>query len=72
MQCGTKVAVGLALIMFASALDNSAAAPVPDEDVQKITAAVPDKPTATPAKPRKLLVFSLCKGFRHGAIPYDG
>jgi type 1 glutamine amidotransferase len=31
-------------------------------------AAMPTKPVATPKQPRKLLVFNLCKGFRHGSI----
>jgi type 1 glutamine amidotransferase len=33
-------------------------------------AAMPAKPVATPKQPRKLLVFNLCKGFKHGSIPY--
>jgi len=43
------------------------------QDVQKIEAAMPAKPVATPKSAkggRKLLVFNLCKGFRHGSIPY--
>ena len=45
-------------------------AEVPEADVQKIKAAVPEKASVQSQKPRKLLVFSLCKGFRHRAIPY--
>jgi type 1 glutamine amidotransferase len=42
------------------------------EEVQQITKAVPRKATARPARRprRKMLVFSLCKGFGHGSIPY--
>jgi len=47
-----------------------ASAGVPDRDVQKITDAMPKKATARPARPRKLLVFNLCRGFRHGSIPW--
>jgi hypothetical protein len=38
---------------------------LPEADVQKIKDALPDKATAKPAKPRKLLLFYRCEGFRH-------
>jgi len=47
-----------------------AEAGVPDRDVQRITDAVPSKATVQPKRPRKLLVFNLCKGFRHKSIPW--
>jgi hypothetical protein len=37
--------------------------------LKRITAALPDKAPATPAQPRKLLVFTRAKGFVHGSIP---
>jgi len=40
------------------------------EELQKIEDAVPTKATAKPTRPRKLLVFTLCKGFVHSSIPY--
>ena len=43
---------------------------ISDEEIAKIKAAVPAKATKKPAKPRTVLVFSLCKGFRHSSIPY--
>jgi len=46
------------------------AAELPAKDVARITEAAPAQATAKPAKPRKLLVFNLCKGFRHSSIPY--
>ena len=36
---------------------------------EKIAAALPDKPFAKPAKPRKLLIFSVTNGFHHASIP---
>ncbi len=36
--------------------------------VEKIEAALPDKPFAAPKKPRKLLIFSKTNGFRHESI----
>lgn len=51
---------------FASAA--ALAAPPTAEQLEKIRAALPDKAPATPAQPRKLLVFTLCKGYRHSAI----
>lgn len=40
------------------------------EEVRNIEAAMPTEAAATPAKPRKLLVLSLCQGFKHSSIPY--
>jgi len=44
-------------------------APVPDDQVKKIEAALPAAATAKPAAPRKVLVFYRCDGFYHGSIP---
>ncbi|MDZ4859867.1 MAG: ThuA domain-containing protein [Candidatus Hydrogenedentes bacterium] len=38
-------------------------------DLAKVEAAIPAKPTVVPGAPRKLLVFTLCKGFAHSSIP---
>ena len=43
---------------------------VSDEEIEKIRAAMPDKPAVQPAQPRTVLVFSLSNGFKHGCIPY--
>jgi len=43
---------------------------VNDSEIAKMSAAMPEKATVQPKTPRKMLVFSLCKGFRHGSIPY--
>jgi type 1 glutamine amidotransferase len=40
-----------------------------DTELQRIEKALPEKATATPAKPRKILVFWLCKGYFHESIP---
>jgi type 1 glutamine amidotransferase len=42
---------------------------IPADALEKITAALPDRAFAPPAKPRKLLVFSATNGFRHASIP---
>lgn len=42
--------------------------PVPDGDLEQIEAALPEKATAKPKKPRRLLVFYRCGGFKHGSI----
>ncbi len=39
------------------------------EDAARVEAAVPAQARATPASPRKLLVFTLCKGPVHSSIP---
>ncbi len=45
-------------------------AEVSAEELQKIEQAASAKATVQPAKPRKLLVFNLCNGYRHSSIPY--
>jgi len=42
---------------------------VSQQDLQKIETAMPAKPTVTPAKSRKVLVFWRCNGFFHHSIP---
>lgn len=41
-----------------------------DDEIARMRAAMPAKPRVAPAKPRTLLVFSLCRGFVHSAVPY--
>ncbi|MGB3088169.1 MAG: ThuA domain-containing protein [Phycisphaerae bacterium] len=68
-----RILVGAVLVVVAAALIGKAQAAksnVPEEAVKKITQAAPEESRVKPAKPRKLLVFNLCRGFRHGAIPY--
>jgi len=62
--CAVAVTVAAAM-----ALATWAQAAVSEEMIQKITAAMPAKAIAKPAKARKLLVFTLAKGFPHGSIP---
>ncbi|MFQ5806314.1 MAG: family 16 glycoside hydrolase [Phycisphaerae bacterium] len=38
------------------------------EQIEKMKAAAPAKATVRPHAPRKLLVFTLCKGFRHSSV----
>lgn len=40
------------------------------DEVQRMRAAMPAEAIVRPAKPRKLLVLSLCQGFKHSSIPY--
>jgi type 1 glutamine amidotransferase len=40
-----------------------------DEVKSRIAAAAPDHAPAQPQKPRRLLVFTLCRGFAHASIP---
>ncbi len=44
--------------------------PVKLNDVEKMAEAIPDRATVRPKKDRKLLIYTRCKGFRHGAIPF--
>jgi len=43
--------------------------PIAPGVLEKVAAALPDQAPAKPEKPRKMLVFTLTKGFRHGSIP---
>ena len=40
------------------------------EELEKIKAAIPERATAKPKQPRKVLVFSISWGYRHSSIPY--
>ncbi|MFG0251577.1 MAG: ThuA domain-containing protein, partial [Phycisphaerales bacterium JB038] len=51
-------------------LPTAARAEIPAEAQEKIDAALPTTPVVNPRTERKLLVFSLCKGFAHSAVPY--
>jgi len=44
--------------------------PIPEGDVEKIKAALPEKATVQPKRPRKLLLFYRCDGFVHGSIAW--
>lgn len=63
------IVIGLSVFCCLSLLADCSGA-VSEQDVQKMEAAMPAKAVATPKKPRKLLVFNLCKGYKHSSIPY--
>ena len=60
----------LVLALAAAVVWNTTAWAQSEEEIQKIEQAMPAKARVEPAKPRKLLVFNLCKGFAHSSIPY--
>jgi type 1 glutamine amidotransferase len=62
----TVLLVACCFLVFTNILQ----AAVSPAEVQKIEKAMPAKARAAPKRPRKLLVFNLCKGFKHGSIPY--
>jgi type 1 glutamine amidotransferase len=43
---------------------------VTEQQIQQMRQAMPSRPIVEPAKPRTMLVFSLCNGFQHDCIPY--
>ena len=57
-----------AFVLLHGTVSVSHSAPPTAEQIEKMKAAMPEKAPVTPLKPRKLLVFTLCKGFRHSAI----
>jgi type 1 glutamine amidotransferase/HEAT repeat protein len=58
--------VGVVLALLASP---PVRAEVDQATRERIAAALPDAPPATPAEPRRVLIFTLCKGYPHGCIP---
>lgn len=67
--------LGVLLILTTSCVSIREKSSVADEtpsaeEVKKITAATPARPTIMPAKPPRLLVFSKAWGYKHSAIPY--
>ena len=60
------VAAFVALPVFAQ--NQKPQRPTP-QDIEKITAALPDKAPATPKQPRKLLIYTKATGFVHSSIP---
>ncbi len=59
----------IAAALLAVAFGCPAPAAVPADQIAKMKAAAPEKAPAAPQKPRKLLVFTLAKGFKHSSIP---
>ncbi|MBM4018650.1 MAG: DUF1080 domain-containing protein [Planctomycetes bacterium] len=43
--------------------------PISEDVLKKVEAALPDRPCAPPARPRKMLILTVTKGFRHASIP---
>ena len=62
---------GSLLLTIVALAAGIASAAVPEKDLEKITAAAPEKPTVKPEKARKMLVYSVCNGFKHGSIPWS-
>jgi len=56
--------------LSAAVLLTASALAVTDDEEAKMRSAMPDKPVVKPARPRTMLVFSLCNGFKHKSIPY--
>ena len=66
MNRGLSMIAGIAVAL--GAWFGTAQAQLPEE-IAKVELAMPGAARVTPAAPRKLLVFTLCKGFVHSSIP---
>jgi type 1 glutamine amidotransferase len=68
----SSISAWFALLLLALATAARAAdKPQPtDEELKKLFHAAPAKATAQPKQPRKLLVFTLCKGYYHTSIAH--
>lgn len=58
-----------AILAVLQLLAASVTAQNPDE-IKKIDKALPAKARVKPAKTRTVLIFNLCKGFKHSSVPY--
>ena len=63
-----RVAIWVVLLAAFRAATAGAAGPS-QADLEKVSAALPSAPAVRPMKPRRVLIFTLCRGFRHGSIP---
>jgi hypothetical protein len=63
------VVTGILFSDTADARRRSVSPPTQDE-IKMMEEAMPTKPVVKPAKTRKVLVLSLCQGFKHGSIPF--
>jgi len=59
----------MAVALCATLVSAAAADKANEQEVAKMTAAMPTTPTVKPTKVAKVLVFSLTKGFHHDSIP---
>jgi len=71
MKMFMTLVAALGILVGIAAQVNAAPATKKEDVVEeaKIAAAMPSSPVAKPEKARKVLVFSLCKGFKHSCIP---
>ncbi len=58
------------VLVTATLVMTAGAGPIAPDELEKIRAAVPAAAPAKPAQARRLLVYTDCKGFPHGSIPY--
>jgi type 1 glutamine amidotransferase len=63
--CGFLAAAAVLAAVAMSRPASAAEQKLSGADLQKIKAALPEKATAQPAKPRKILLFGRCEGFNH-------
>ena len=70
MKNSTLLLFGLAsgFLTAASVVDAKEPAPVSQDTIQRIESLAPAKPTAAPAKPRKVMIFCSVTGWRPPAI----
>jgi len=64
-RVGFLAAFAVALLVVTANMGRAGEARLSDAEVQKIKDALPEKATAQPAKPRKVLLFGRCEGFNH-------
>lgn len=61
-------AAALGVFAGRAAVGEPGAINVTPQELDKVVGALPEKPFAVPARPRRLLVFSLTKGFPHSSV----
>ena len=64
-----RAGMALVLLLGLQAVARPVSAELNPEHVKQVKSALPPQATMKPAQPRRLLVFNLCRGYAHGAIP---
>ena len=65
MRSGIWTAIVVVLLVSMTGLPEASG----QNNRAKLEAAMPDKPRVTPKRPRQLLIFELCRGYKHESIP---
>ncbi len=70
MKRWAKVIISVLMLLVLCNITQVAVAKISPEELAKIQQAAPAAAPVAPKQPRKILVFTLCRGYKHSSIPY--